>query len=63
MKKINLFSQESIFAGGCGAATQKCIEDAYSNHGWASVYIFVQTAFLPATAAAIAAACAIKNCK
>jgi len=43
---------------GVGQCTARCIQDAYSNHGWVSVWAFVQTAFIPATAAAIAAACA-----
>lgn len=46
----------------CGQATAECLVDAYSNHGWISVWAFVQTAFIPATAVALAAACAAKNC-
>lgn len=38
-----------------------CVTDAYSNHGWASVWITVQSAFIPETALAITAGCAIKN--
>ena len=48
--------------GGCGQAVMNCITDVYTNHGWTSVFVFVETAFLPQTAAAFAAACAIKNC-
>lgn len=44
-----------------GEATAQCIGDAYSNHGWLSVWATIQTAYIPATAAGIAAACAIKN--
>lgn len=47
---------------GCGQSTMDCISDAYSNHGWLSVWATVQTAFLPQTAAAIAGACAARNC-
>lgn len=47
---------------GCGQATQDCITDAYSNHGWVSVWATIQSAFIPQTAVAIAAACAVKNC-
>lgn len=47
---------------GCGQATMDCIEDAYSNHGWVSVWTWVQSAFIPQTAAAIAIACAGINC-
>jgi hypothetical protein len=46
----------------CGQKTMNCISDVYSNHGWLSVWATVQTAFIPATAAAFAAACAAKNC-
>ncbi len=38
-----------------------CVTDAYSNHGWASVWITIQSAFIPETAVAIAADCAIRN--
>lgn len=46
----------------CGQAVADCMGDAYGNHGWASVYIIVQTAFLPWTAAGVAGACALINC-
>jgi hypothetical protein len=46
----------------CGQATQDCITDAYSNHGWTSIWLGIQSAFIPQTAVAIAAACAAKNC-
>lgn len=49
-------------ATGCGQGTANCMADAYVNHGWASVWISVQTAFIPWTAAAIAGACAVHNC-
>lgn len=48
--------------GGCGQATIDCIHDAYSNHGWISVWTWVQTAFIPQTAAGIAIMCAGLNC-
>lgn len=41
--------------------TMDCLADAYANHGWVSVWITIQTGFLPQTAVAMAAACAIKN--
>ena len=44
-----------------GRDTMDCVVDAYGNHGWISVWITVQSAFIPQTAAAIAGACAIKN--
>ncbi|WP_146064336.1 hypothetical protein [Algoriphagus boritolerans] len=46
----------------CGEGVAGCIADAYTNHGWISVWAFVQTAFIPATAAGIAAGCAYLNC-
>ena len=46
----------------CGDGVAGCIADAYTNHGWISVWAFVQTAFIPATAAGIAAGCAYINC-
>jgi len=39
----------------------ECIADVYVNHGWISVWAWVQTAFIPATAAAITVACIIHN--
>lgn len=46
---------------GRGQDTMNCISDAYTNHGWVSVWVTVQSAFLPQTAVAIAAACAVRN--
>lgn len=57
--KVNsVYSNKSAKDVPCGEQTARCIQDAYSNHGWASVYIFAQTLFLPQTGAAIAIACA-----
>ena len=44
-----------------GQKTADCISDVYSNHGWMSVWASVQSGFIPATAGAIAAGCALKN--
>jgi len=38
-----------------------CLNDVYSNHGWLSVWVFVQTCFIPQTALAFAAACLAVN--
>ncbi|PTB96466.1 hypothetical protein C9994_07280 [Marivirga lumbricoides] len=46
----------------CGQDTMDCINDAYTNHGWISVGLWVQSLFLPVTGAAIAGACAGRNC-
>ena len=43
---------------GWGQDTMDCINDAYSNHGWASVWAWVQTAFIPETGIIIAGTCA-----
>lgn len=42
-----------------GQNTATCLEDVYTNYGWVSVWATVQSAFIPQTAAALAAACAI----
>jgi len=49
-------------SGGCGQGTANCLTDVYSNHGWLSVWATVQSAVIPATVVALAAACAAKNC-
>ncbi|WP_282053363.1 hypothetical protein [Maribacter luteus] len=41
-----------------GEKTVDCLDDVYTNHGWLSVWASVQSAFIPATAAALAGACA-----
>ena len=46
----------------CQNDTNQCIADAYQNNGWISTWLFVQSAFIPATAAAVAADCALHNC-
>lgn len=47
---------------GCGDAVSGCIQDAYSHHGWISVGLFIETAFIPETAVVIAGDCAFHNC-
>jgi hypothetical protein len=47
---------------GCGQAVMDCVTDAYSNRGWASVWATFQSIFIPATGAAIIAACIADNC-
>jgi len=49
-------------APGCGQAVMDCMTDIYANRGCVSVWTFVQTAFIPQTAVAAAATCAIHNC-
>lgn len=50
------------YSTGCGQAVADCIADAYSHHGWVSVWATIQTAFIPSTATALASACVAKNC-
>jgi len=52
----------TLFRSGCGDAVIGCMSDAYSNHGWLSVALFIESAFIPETTVIIAAACAGKNC-
>ncbi len=47
---------------GCGQCVSNCIADAYVSHGWASVWAFIQSVFIPSTAVAIAGACVAKCC-
>lgn len=57
-------SSESVkfkASGDWGQDTMDCITHAYSSNGWVSVWAWVQTAFVPATAVAVAGACAGLN--
>jgi hypothetical protein len=47
---------------GCGQCVANCINDAYSNHGWASVWAIVQSIFIPATGVGITLGCIVKCC-
>jgi hypothetical protein len=52
---------ETVACGGgagWGNNTMNCITDAYSNHGWLSVWATVQSAFIPETLVAIGGYCA-----
>lgn len=44
-----------------GQAVANCINDVYTNHGWLSVWAWVQSAFIPETVAAFAVACAAQQ--
>lgn len=61
MEQLSVQQMEEIHGGLTGQAVANCIADAYANHGWLSVWAFVQTAVIPETAVAIAAACAAQN--
>lgn len=68
--ELDALNQTIIFNQGnsslnqlkCGQATSDCLQDVYTKHGWVSVWAFVQTAFIPATGVALAAACAADSC-
>lgn len=47
---------------GCGQCVANCIADAYTNHGWVSVWAFIQSIFIPATGAGIAIGCVGSCC-
>lgn len=59
---INYENMNGMMARPCGQATMDCVADAYSNHGWISVWAMIQTAYIPVTGVAIAAFCAGRNC-
>jgi len=43
--------------GASGQYVADCISSAYTNHGWVSVLLWVQSAFIPETVVAVAADC------
>ena len=64
-KSISLISQVSNSSSrilGCGDATAKCIEEAYTKSGWLSVGLFIGTLVAPEIGLAVAGACAITEC-
>ena len=44
-----------------GQDVSDCLQDVYTNHGWISVWAFIQTCFIPETAIAFVGACIIVN--
>lgn len=55
-------TQNATSRKNCGDGAAHCIAGAYSNHGWMSVTLWVETLVIPETGIAIAGACVIKNC-
>ena len=49
--------------GPCGQAVMDCITDAYTRRGWLSVWVTIQSIFVPATGVGIALGCVAANCK
>lgn len=58
----NINNETEASRKNCGQGAASCIAGAYSNHGWMSVTLWVETAVIPETAIAVAGACVIKNC-
>lgn len=58
-KRINVLYKKPVLKSKSGDYMVACIQDAYTKHGWISVWAFVQSAILPETAVAIAADCYI----
>lgn len=61
MKNLCIEKMKTLEGGKNGQATAACLQDAYSNYGWVSVWAVVQSAFIPQTAAALALTCAANN--
>jgi hypothetical protein len=62
MKELSLSGMENIQGGVlAGQDAMNCFADAYLNNGWISLWASIQTAFIPMTAALIAAACIGRN--
>ena len=47
---------------GCGQIVADCVNDAYTNHGWVSVWMIVQSAYLPQTVGVLIIACWDRFC-
>ena len=61
--ELSISEMVEIQAGsGCGQDVADCISYIYGSMGWISVWTWVQSAFIPATAAAAAGYCAYLNC-
>jgi hypothetical protein len=58
----NLTLKPAVVKSCTGQNVSNCLADVYTNHGWLSVWVTVQSAFIPATVAAFAAGCAVINC-
>ncbi|NOT51025.1 MAG: hypothetical protein HOP10_07085 [Chitinophagaceae bacterium] len=56
------YGGETKKGSGCGNCVSNCISDAYTNHGWVSVWAFIQSIFVPATGVGIAIGCIASCC-
>lgn len=59
---ISPLAKDNSGKEGCGQAVAECINDAYSNHGWASVFLTLSTLVFWHSGAGIVAGCIAKNC-
>lgn len=59
-KRVSLF-QETDCEASFGQAVADCLDDIYTKRGFLSVWAWVQTAFIPWTAVAMAIDCAYHN--
>ncbi len=54
-------AEVEMTSGAGGQAVIDCMEDAYSGHGWVSVWATLQSAWLPQTLGAIALLCIVTS--
>lgn len=59
---VDFGNQSQNRNSGCGQCVANCIADAYTNHGWASVWATLQSIFVPATGVGIAIGCTGRCC-
>ena len=58
MKKMSLMQMEDLQGGiGFGEDYEDCMDDVYSGHGWVSVWVSWQSAFIPGTYVAFSLRC------
>lgn len=55
------FLPKELGTRGLGDDVMDCITDVYSKRGWLSVLVWIETAFIPQTAVAMAVACTAAN--
>lgn len=61
MNNQRKMDEDECYDGSLAEYTLECIEDAYTNHGWLSVWAVVQSAIIWQTGPAIAVACAVEG--
>ena len=53
---------KGLSSNDCGEEVAACMADAYTAHGWASVALMIESAFIPETTVAVAALCITDGC-